>query len=215
MSGTLSSAALFSADELVCVRGGREVFAGLSFALAPGEVLVLRGPNGSGKSSLLRLLAGFLPPAAGQIAWASERVALDPAAHRARLHHIGHSDAVKGPLTTRENLAFAAALSGAPAGAAAAGLDGFDLTALADVPARHLSAGQKRRLALARLLAVPRPLWLLDEPGVGLDAANRERLERALAGHRAGGGIAVLATHGDVAVENALALDLGVAERAP
>jgi len=194
------------------VRGGRQVFAGLSFALVPGDVLVLRGPNGSGKSSLLRLLAGFLPPAAGQIAWAGEAIARDPAVHRARLHHVGHADAVKGPLTARENLAFAAALSGAPASAAAAGLEGFDLTALAEVPARYLSAGQKRRLALARLLAVPRPLWLLDEPGVGLDVASRARLERALARHRAGGGIAVLATHGDVAVEDALTLDLGVPE---
>ena len=197
------------------MRGGRQVFAGLSFALAPGDVLVLRGPNGSGKSSLLRLLAGFLPPAAGHIAWAGEWVALDPPAHRTRLHFVGHSDAVKGPLTTRENLAFAAALSGAPASAAAAGLDGFDLGPLAEVPARYLSAGQKRRLALARLLAVRRPLWLLDEPGVGLDAANRERLERALAEHRAGGGIAVLATHGDVAVEDALTLDLGLMEPGP
>jgi len=197
------------------VRGGRQVFAGLSFALAPGDVLVLRGPNGSGKSSLLRLLAGFLPPAAGHIAWADEWVALDPPAHRTRLHFVGHSDAVKGPLTARENLTFAAALGGAPASAAAAGLDGFDLMPLAEVPARYLSAGQKRRLALARLLAVPRPLWLLDEPGVGLDAANRERLERALAEHRAGGGIAVLATHGDVAVEDALTSDLGLMEPGP
>jgi heme exporter protein A len=197
------------------VRGGRQVFAGLSFGLAPGDVLVLRGPNGSGKSSLLRLLAGFLPPAAGQIAWTGEGIARDPVAHRARLHYVGHTDAVKGALTARENLAFAAALSGAPASATTAGLDGFDLTALAEVPARYLSAGQRRRLALARLLAVGRPLWLLDEPGVGLDAANRERLERALARHREGGGIAVLSTHGDVAVEDALTLDLGVAEPGP
>ena len=197
------------------MRGGRPVFADLSFTLAGGDILVVRGPNGSGKSSLLRLLAGFLPPAAGQIAWTGEGVARDPAAHRARLHYVGHTDAVKGPLTARENLAFAAALSGAPASAAVAGLDGFDLTPLAEVPARYLSAGQRRRLALARLLTVQRPLWLLDEPGVGLDAANRERLERSLARHRAGGGIAVLATHGDVAVEAALTLDLGVKEPGP
>ena len=197
------------------MRGGRQVFAGLSFALAPCDVLVLRGPNGSGKSSLLRLLAGFLVPAAGQIAWDGAAIALDPAAHRARLHYVGHADAVKGPLTARENLAFAAALSGAPASAAAAGLAAFDLVPLAELPARYLSAGQKRRVALARLQAVRRPLWLLDEPGVGLDAANRERLEQALAAHRAGGGIAVLATHGDVAVADALTLDLGAPEPAP
>jgi heme exporter protein A len=189
------------------VRGGRQVFAGLSFALAPGEVLVLRGPNGSGKSSLLRLLAGFFAPAAGRLAWAGVQVADDPAAHRARLHYVGHSDAVKSLLTVRENLAFAAALGGAAAGLERA-LGAFDLEPLADLPARYLSAGQKRRLALARLLLGSRPLWLLDEPGVGLDAANRMRLERELAAHRAAGGLAVLATHGDVAVENALQLEL-------
>jgi heme exporter protein A len=132
----------------------------------------------------------------------------DHAAHRARLHHGGHADADKGALTVRENLAFAAALSGAPDAALAPALAGCELARLADVGARYLSSGQRRRLALARLLAAPRPLWLLDEPGVGLDAANRERLEQALAGHRARGGIVVLATHGDVAVEDALVLQL-------
>jgi heme exporter protein A len=190
------------------VRGGRQVFAGLSFALAPGEVLVLRGPNGSGKSSLLRLLAGFFAPAAGRLAWAGVRVAGDLAAHRARLHYVGHSDAVKSLLTVRENLAFAAALGGAGAAGLERALAGFDLKPLADLPARYLSAGQKRRLALARLLLGSRPLWLLDEPGVGLDAANRMRLEQELAAHRAAGGLAVLAAHGDVAVENALQLEL-------
>jgi heme exporter protein A len=176
--------------------------------LAGGDALVLRGPNGSGKSSLLRLLAGFLEPAAGTLAWAGAPIADDLAAHRARLHHVGHADAVKAPLTVRENLAFASALSGAADDGLAEALAGFDLARLAEVPARYLSAGQRRRLALARLLAIPRPLWLLDEPGVGLDAANRARLEQAIAGHRAEGGIVVLATHGDVAVEDALLLEL-------
>ena len=185
------------------------MFAGLSFALAEGEVLVLRGPNGSGKSSLLRLLAGFLPPAAGRLAWAGAPVDQDLAAHRARLHYVGHADAVKSALTARENLAFAATLAGAPAGALEAALAGFDLLPLEDLPARYLSAGQKRRLALARLLASERPLWLLDEPGVGLDAANRSHLEQALAAHRATGGLAVLATHGDVAVPDASVLEFG------
>ncbi len=189
------------------MRGGREVFAGLSFALAEGEILVLRGPNGSGKSSLLRLLAGFLQPAGGGVAWAGVQIAQDLAAHRARLHHVGHADAVKSALTVRENLAFAGALAGAPANGLEVALAGFDLLPLEGVPARHLSAGQKRRLALARLLAAERPLWLLDEPGVGLDAANRRRLEQALAAHRAAGGLAVLATHGEVAVPDALVLE--------
>lgn len=184
------------------------MFAGLSFELRPGDVLVLRGPNGSGKSSLLRLLAGFLRPAAGRLAWAGRLLGDDPAAHRARLHYVGHADAVKSLLTVRENLAFAAALGGGSVRAVEAALEAFDLHALAEVPARHLSAGQKRRLALARLLALPRPLWLLDEPGVGLDAANRARLEAALAAHRTERGLAVLATHGDVAVADALVLEL-------
>ncbi len=202
------TASSFAADELVCVRGGRRVFAGLSFALAPGDVLMLRGPNGSGKSSLLRLLAGFLAPAGGRLVWAGAAIGDDLAAHRARLHYVGHADAVKSLLSVRENLAFAAAFGGAPAGGLEAALGGFDLTALAELPARYLSAGQKRRLALARLLVAARPLWLLDEPGVGLDAANRARLEQALAAHRAAGGLAVIATHGDVAVEDALLLEL-------
>jgi heme exporter protein A len=193
----------------VCVRGGRRVFGGLSFALAPGEVLVLRGPNGSGKSSLLRLLAGFLAPAGGQLAWDGAPLADDPAAHRRRLHYIGHADALKGALSARENLTFAAALNGSASGRIEDALAGFDLLALADLPVRYLSAGQKRRLALARLLAGERPLWLLDEPGVGLDTANRARLEQALAAHRQAGGLAVLATHGDVAVEDGLVLELG------
>ena len=191
------------------MRGGRRVFAGLSFSLGPGEVLVLRGPNGSGKSSLLRLLAGFLAPAGGELVWAGAKVAEDAAAHRLRLHYVGHADALTGALTARENLAFAAALNGAPGDRVAGALAGFDLLALADVPARFLSAGQKRRVALARLLTGRRPLWLLDEPGVGLDAASRARLEQALADHRRAGGLAVLATHGDVAVEDALVLELG------
>ena len=191
------------------MRGGRRVFAGLSVSLGPGEVLVLRGPNGSGKSSLLRLLAGFLAPAGGELVWAGAKVAEDAAAHRLRLHYVGHADALKGALTARENLAFAAALSGAAGDRVAGALEGFDLLALADLPARFLSAGQKRRVALARLLTGRRPLWLLDEPGVGLDAESRARLEQALAEHRRAGGLAVLAAHGDVAVEDALVLELG------
>jgi heme exporter protein A len=190
------------------VRAGRLVFEGLSFALAPGDALLLRGPNGSGKSSLLRMLAGFLPPAAGHLAWEGAPVATDPTAHRARLHYIGHADAIKPALSARENLQFAASLAGGPAGTGQA-LEAFGLAALADVPCRLLSAGQKRRTALSRLLGSARPLWLLDEPAVGLDAASRARLEQVLAGHRATGGIVVLATHGDVAVPDSLALDLG------
>ena len=191
------------------MRSGRLVFRGLSFALGAGEALVLRGPNGSGKSSLLRLLAGFVRPAAGELCWDGAPIAADLTAHRARLAYVGHADAIKGVLTLRENLAFALALSGAPPAALDGALERFDLVPLADSPARFLSAGQRRRLALARLIGSARPLWLLDEPAVGLDAANRARLQAALAEHRASGGIAVLATHGDIDVPAPQVLELG------
>ena len=184
------------------------MFADVSFALPAGAALLLRGPNGAGKSSLLRLLAGFLEPAAGALSWDGRPVGDDPGAHRSRLHLIGHGNAIKSALTVLENLRFASALSGAPAVGLERALESFDLAALADVPGRYLSAGQTRRLALARLLAAPRPLWLLDEPDAGLDAGSRERLARAVAGHRAGGGIVVIATHGDVGVAAPHVLDL-------
>lgn len=201
--------AAFAAEDLACRRGGRLLFEALSFALQPGDALLLRGPNGSGKSSLLRLLAGFLRPLAGRVAWGGADVADDLPAYRARVHLVAHADAVKGLLTVRENLAAVAGLLGDRVVDLTRALDVFDLAALADTPGRFLSSGQKRRAALARLLATPRPLWLLDEPGVGLDRASRGRLEAAIAGHRAGGGICVVATHGDVAVPDPLVLDFG------
>ena len=204
-----SAGASFTAEGLACRRGGRVLFEALSFALVPGDALLLRGPNGSGKSSLLRVLAGFLRPLAGRIAWGGDDVLDDLPAYRARVHLVAHADAVKGLLTVRENLAAVAGLLGEAAADLARALDAFDLTPLADTPGRFLSAGQKRRAALARLLATPRPLWLLDEPGVGLDRASRARLESAIAGHRSAGGICVVATHGDVAVPDPLVLDFG------
>ena len=206
-SSTIAAeSALFAATELACRRGGRLVFEALSFELAAGDALVLRGPNGSGKSTLLRLLAGFLRPSSGGLAWAGRPIAASDAEHRARLHFVGHADPLKSLLTVAENLQFAAGLAGDRAHVQAA-LPGFDLDRLAELPARFLSAGQKRRANLARLLATPRPLWLLDEPGVGLDAASRARLERSVTEHRAGGGLCILATHGDVTVRDAYVLD--------
>jgi heme exporter protein A len=184
------------------------VFAGVSFALAAGEALLLRGPNGAGKSSLLRLLAGLLEPAAGALSWAGRPIRDDPAAHRGRLHLIGHRNAIKSALTVHENLRFAIAISGGPVASVDRALESFDLRPLAEVPALYLSAGQRRRLALARLLAAARPLWLLDEPDAGLDAANRERLADAVARHRAEGGIAVIATHGAIALRAPNVLEL-------
>jgi heme exporter protein A len=199
---------LIAAEDLACVRGGRLVLSGVTFALSPGEALLLRGPNGSGKSSLLRMLAGFLEPSAGRLWWDGRPTLADRTEHRSRLHLIGHSNGIKGALTVRENLGFAAAVIGAPAARLPDALEGFELTPLADVPAAYLSAGQQRRLALARLLAAPRPLWLLDEPDAGLDAANRAHLARAVARHLAEGGIAVIATHGEIEVATPHLLEL-------
>ena len=202
------STPLLSAEGLACVRAGRTVFRGLSFALEASDALLVRGPNGSGKSSLLRLLAGFLPPAAGRLSRAGQPVGDDLPAYRARLHYVGHANAIKGVLGVRENLAFAARLRGEAPVSVDAALETFGLAALADGPARYLSAGQQRRLALTRLLATPRELWLLDEPAVGLDQASRARLEQALGSHREAGGVAVIATHGDVAADRPLVLEL-------
>ena len=199
---------LLRAEGLACTRGGRLVFEEVSFALAPGDTLLLRGPNGAGKSSLLRLLAGFLAPSAGTLWWDGKPALADPAEHRVRLHLIGHSNGIKGALTVGENLRFAAAVAGAPGTPLECALAGFELSALVDMPAAYLSAGQRRRLALVRLLASARPLWLLDEPDAGLDAANRTHLARAVAAHRVSGGIAVIATHRDLGLEAPQVLEL-------
>ena len=200
---------LFEGRDLLCVRGERRVFEGLSFALAAGGLLVLTGPNGSGKSSLLRIMAGLLRPAAGALLWDGAPVADDPDAQAARLQYLGHLDAVKPVLSAAENLMFWAALHGGGAAEVTRALDGFDLGALAEVPGRMLSAGQKRRVALARLLAAPAEVWLLDEPTVGLDAASLARLTGAIAAYRAQGGRVVVATHAATEAPDAevLALD--------
>lgn len=187
-----TGAAVLEARDLACLRGDRAVFAGLSFALPAGAALLLTGANGAGKSTLLRILAGLLRPAEGAVAWQGTDVAADPAAHAARLRYVSHQDALKPALTVTENLDFFARLWG---GEVAPALAAMALTPLADLPARVLSSGQKRRLALARLALAPAPLWLLDEPTTGLDAASVERLGPLLAAHRAAGGIVVAATH--------------------
>jgi heme exporter protein A len=197
--GFTEVAADLVAEDLACRRGERLVFAGLSFRLAAGDAVVLTGANGSGKTSLLRLLASLIALAAGRLAWGTTPIADDVAGHRARLHYVGHQDGVKPGLTPRETLAFWAALRGqevrGDAPALLAALSAFALEAVCDWPCRWLSAGQRRRLALARLLVSPAPLWLLDEPFSALDDDNRMRLEQIIVAHRATGGRAVVSTH--------------------
>lgn len=214
MTAAIQPEPLLTADGLACLRGGRLVFAGLSFRLGPGEALVLTGPNGSGKSSLLRRVAGLVPAFAGRLDWTGAP---------GSIAYLGHQDAVKPALTVREALRSWAAMAGAAAGEApigaaidaaiaAVGLEGLD-----DLPGRYLSAGQRRRLALARLELGRAALWLLDEPTLGLDAASVARLEGRIARHRAAGGLVMLATHVPLALDGArgLALQDYAAEELP
>ena len=198
----------FSGRALDCMRGDRRVFSGLEFALRAGDVLVLTGPNGSGKSSLLRIMAGLLAPVSGGVQWHGADIADDRDAHAARLHYVGHLDAVKLALTVAENLRFWAALRPGDGGVDRA-LEQFGLAPLADLPARFLSAGQRRRLALARIAASAAPLWLLDEPTVALDGDGVAAVHAAIRAHCAGGGCCVVSTNTALDLAGAAALDVG------
>lgn len=196
---------MLEARDLACIRGENAVFAGLSFHLPAGGALLLTGANGAGKSSLLRVLGGLLPAAAGVVLWDGADALADRALHAHRLRYLSHQDALKPTLTLRENLLFAAQAQG---GDIPAALESVGLAALADLPARVLSAGQRRRLALARLALAPAALWLLDEPTTGLDAASVEKLGELLARHRGAGGMVVAATHLPLPLSDAAELRL-------
>lgn len=175
------------ATGLSCARGGLPVIEGVGFAVPAGRALILRGPNGSGKTTLLRTLAGLQPPLAGDISARPDDVA-----------YAGHADAVKTTFTVEENLRFWAAIHGT--GNVDAAMSGFDLAPLRRRMAMHLSAGQRRRLGLARLSLTGRKIWALDEPTVSLDAESVGRFARIVEGHLAAGGIAVIATHVDLGI---------------
>lgn len=196
---------MLQAEGLAAIRGERLIFRDLSFTAQPGAALLLVGPNGAGKSTLLRLLAGLLAPAAGILTWDGADTLDDLAAHGGRVAYLGHQDAIKPGLTARENLAFAASAGGGDPHAA---LGAVGLADLADLPARLLSAGQRRRLALARVSLARAPLWLLDEPSLGLDTAAVARLGGVLAAHRATGGIVLAATHLPLPLPDAVELRL-------
>lgn len=199
-------------DDLACRRGGRTVFSGLSFRLEDGTAALLRGPNGAGKSSLLRVIAGLLPPVSGEVRLGDVRLTRDPGAVQERVALAGHLDAVKPALTVAENLAAWAGIMGAAkSGAGArtqAALARFGLEAIADRPAGQCSAGQRRRLGLARLLVVERPLWLLDEPTVSLDADSAALVAELVRAHAASGGMALIATHIDLGLGPAPVLEM-------
>ena len=200
----------FNAEQVTCVRGEKLVFQNLDFVLESGGALVLRGPNGSGKSSLLRIATGLLPPEGGALNWNGENIEDDPASHRARLHYVSHQDPVKPAFTVQENLEFWAGLHGHH-DAAPGALADFGIEDLADVPARFLSSGQRRRLNLSRVASATAALWLLDEPTVGLDDLAVEALRRVITAHRARGGMVMLATHLDLGLDDAEVLTLASA----
>jgi heme exporter protein A len=197
------------AKGLACRRGAELLIAAIDWQLAPGDALLLKGANGSGKSSLLRLVAGFLQPAAGILLHAGANVFSDLPRWRSHLHLITFSNPLKLGLSVGENLRSVASLLGGDRLRQDRALDRFGLQDLVDQPARFLSSGQRRRLALARLVAVERPIWLLDEPGTGLDMRNRGRLGTTIEEHRRSGGIVLVASHGDVELDDAFVLDLG------
>jgi heme exporter protein A len=194
----------FVASGLACTRGGRVLYDNLSFALAPGEALLVAGANGSGKSSLLRQLAGLAPLEAGRLEHPAEALA-------EHCHYLGHADGVKTALSVRENLAFWRALFGGSADFANLALIRLALHPLADLPARVLSAGQRRRVALSRLLLAQRPVWVLDEPDAALDREGRALLAALIEEHREAGGIAIVAGHGTFDFSPARELRLGEA----
>lgn len=180
-----------SVDNLACRRSGRRIFGNLSFSLGPGDALAVTGRNGAGKSSLLAILSGRLRPDAGRIAIADVGEASLPEC----LHAVGHRDGLKSSLTAGENLLFAQRLLGAPRLSPGDALERLGLGHAHDLPVAYLSAGQRRRVALARLLVCARPLWLLDEPTAALDTASQAVLADLMAAHRAEGGLVIAATH--------------------
>ncbi|MGL5363606.1 MAG: heme ABC exporter ATP-binding protein CcmA [Bosea sp. (in: a-proteobacteria)] len=209
MTSALADSALsLTAEKLACSRGGRLVFDSVSFSLRAGEALVLTGPNGAGKSSLIAILAGRLPVDGGTLTFAGGGDA--PLAEH--LHLVGHRDGLKSALTAAENLAFACDMLGASALEPKAALEAVGLAHAAALPVAYLSAGQRRRVALARLLVAHRALWLLDEPFSALDAASQAVLTGLMQAHLAKRGMIIAATHGPLGLANAKSLQIGPAQ---
>jgi heme exporter protein A len=200
-----------AADQLAVTRGERFVFSGLSFSVSEGEALVLTGPNGSGKTTLIRVIAGLIRPAAGELRLEAGDAERTIGQH---CHYIGHRGAVKTSMTVLENVAFWRSFLAKDSidrlpGRDGAALDAFGLLELSHIPAGYLSDGQKRRLGLARLLLTRRRIWLLDEPYASLDAASQGILDSVLDRHLRAGGIAVIATHQPIDVSLQRELQLG------
>lgn len=198
--------------DLTCQRADHLVFEGLSFSLGSGNALWIKGKNGAGKSSLLRICARLLKPAGGSVLWQGDDIRRDEDGYLGQYHYLGHQDALKPVLTVRENLAFWADFQGKNLLPAA--LDDFDLQELAETRVEYLSAGQKKRVSLARLTATPAPLWILDEPVSSLDTSFIELFKLRLKEHIEAGGMALFATHQDLQLPDISILDLSEGDRA-
>ena len=201
-----------TAVDLACHRGGRDVFSSVSFAVGAGEALTITGRNGAGKSSLLRLVAGLVRPTGGRLQFEGGDPELSIAE---QAHYLGHQDAVKPSLSVGENLKFWAAFFDAGSMKVRDALEAMGLGGIAALPAAYLSAGQRRRLSIARLIAVKRPIWLLDEPTSTLDAAAQEQLADLMRSHRAERGLILAATHAPLGLAGAQELRLGDLDPAP
>lgn len=196
------------ATELACLRGGRSIFTGLSFAVGSGETLLVSGPNGAGKSSLLRVIAGLVRVEAGRLALEGSDPEATPGE---QAHYLGHQDALKPSLSVIENLDFWVRYLGSDHTGSGAALETVGLGRIVNLPAAYLSAGQRRRLSIARLIAVERPIWLLDEPTSALDATAQTMLAGLMRQHLADGGMILAATHGPIGLDGAKELRLGAA----
>ncbi|HIF60192.1 MAG TPA: heme ABC exporter ATP-binding protein CcmA [Rhodospirillales bacterium] len=194
----------FSGKKLTCIRGERVVFNDLDFSINEGEVLYLKGPNGSGKSTLLRLMAGLLRPVNGTLTWNNKNIYQDEGLFRSLTHYVGHQDAVKTALTVEENLRFWAEMNSdiKEKSTVQKALQEFSLDSFSTLPARFLSAGQRKRLNLARLCTTWAPLWLLDEPSNSLDSDSVNVLTAAISTHQKKGGIVAIATHENLDVHS-------------
>ncbi|MEE2693115.1 MAG: heme ABC exporter ATP-binding protein CcmA [Pseudomonadota bacterium] len=209
MSGAPIHDGRLDLHDVAVMRGGRKILAGVSLSVEPGESVLVRGPNGAGKTTLLRAVAGLLPLASGKAAANGEE---KPDERRLRIIYCGHADAVKTPLTVTENLRFWAKLYSAPVSRIEASISALGLEHLTARRAGDLSAGQKRRLGLARPMISGKPVWLLDEPAASIDAASVARLTRMLEDHCAKGGCALIATHDRLDIPGARSV---IVEEAP
>jgi heme exporter protein A len=200
----------FQLNDLACGRGARLLFAGVNLELHPGDAALTTGPNGSGKSSLLRVIAGLIPPFGGRIIWNGEDVRRTPDNFRTALRYVGHSDGLQPTLSVIENLRYWATLYGSPIDIVTLtkGLDSVGLADLTNLPVRVLSAGQRRRLALARAISTGGKIWLLDEPTVALDAQSIRNVETAISTFRDEGGIVVASTNAPINLPSAESIDL-------